>query len=175
MLQLIGITAALGLTAELSAQPLTDEAAIGQLVQDMAASWTAGDGPAFARHFAEEHDYIVWNGYYMPGMNPRANGAAHQQLFDTAYRNTQMFFTLDKVKFIRPELALIHVLGAMSKQGEPRPEHPAVLWTALLERQAGGWKIISFHNSDLEMFRDEATRQRAPLPAEQMYASWYRE
>ncbi|MCO6480705.1 MAG: SgcJ/EcaC family oxidoreductase [Phaeodactylibacter sp.] len=162
-------------TQPLFSQTEADEAAIRGLVQSMADGWTEGSGEKFAAAFADEHDYIVWNGMYFKNFNTQGNAAAHQGLFESVYKDTEHYATVDKVKFIREDIALIHVLAAVVKKGEGRPADPGVLWTGLLEKQEGQWKIISFHNLDLEIFQDEQMRQRAPMPPQVMYASWYAE
>lgn len=159
----------------LFSQTAQDEQAIRDLVATMADAWTEGNGERFAVAFADEHDYIVWNGMYLKGINPQVNAQSHQQIFNTVYKDTEHYATVDKIKFIREDLALIHVLAAVAKKGEGRPENPGVLWSGLLEKQNGAWKILSFHNLDLEVFQDERMRQQSPVPPEVMYASWYAE
>lgn len=150
-----------------------DRDAIEQLLKTMADSWTAGDGQKFASVFADQHDFIVWNGFYFKNTSREMNAKNHQGIFNSIYLNTQHFNKLDKIKFIREDLALIHVLAAVVKQGEERPKDPHVLWSGLLEKTKGDWKIIAFHNLDLEVFENEQMRNNAPMPPEVMYASWY--
>lgn len=157
------------------AQTARDEQAIHDLVQTMADGWTEGSGEKFASVFADEHDFIVWNGLYLKNINPDMNAKSHQGIFNSIYKDTEHYATVDKIRFIREDLALVHVLAAVTKKGEARPEHPDVLWSGLLEKKAGGWKILSFHNLDLEVFQDEQLRQQFPMPPEVVYASWYTE
>lgn len=172
---LIQLIALFVCTNTLFAQSGPDEAAIRSLVKTMADGWTDGNSQKFASVFADEHDYIVWNGIYMKGMNTQSNAAAHQGLFESVYKDTDHHATVDKIRFIREDLALIHVLAAIVPKGENRPTDPQVLWSGLLEKKDGGWKIISFHNLDLEIFENEQMRRSAPMPPEVMYASWYAE
>lgn len=162
-------------SATISAQNQADEQAIRKIVQNLADGWTHGNGAEFAGSFADTHDFIVWNGYYMKNLNPQVNASSHQGLFDTRYKDTRMYSTIDKIKFVREDVALIHVLAAVVNKTESRPKDPEVLWTGILEKNNGQWKIISFHNLDLEIFQDEQMRASAPMPAEVMYASWYSE
>lgn len=162
------------LTVSASAQNATDEGAIQQIVEDMATAWTAGSGEGFARHFANDHDYVVWNGLYMAGASRSENAESHQRIFDTQYKNTEHHATLDKIRFIREDIALIHVYSAIVSAGEGRPENPQVLWSALLEKQSGDWKIIAFHNVDLKIFKDEELRKAIPAPPQALYTNWYK-
>lgn len=161
-------------TLPIAAQPDLDEQAIHGLMQTMADAWTDADGQRFASVFADQHDYIVWSGYYLKNIDRTANGNAHQGLFNSVYRNTRLHVAIDKIKFIREDIALVHVLGAVTPKDAPRPDDPQVLWTSLLEKADGAWRIISFHNLDLEVFQDEQVKAAAPVPPQVMYAGWYR-
>lgn len=160
-------------TSSLLAQNNEDEKAIHDLVQTMSKAWTDGNGEQFASVFADQHDYIVWNGYYMKSFNPQMNAQTHQRIFEGIYKNTQNHVVIDKIKFVKEDVAMIHVLGAISQKGEERPKDPQVLWTSLLTKESGDWKIISFHNLDLEVFQNEGMKKGAPIPVEKMYSSWY--
>lgn len=166
------LLAVLCLSFPLFSQTNADEQAIHEVMQTLSEGWTNGSGEQFASVFADEHDFIVWNGLYNRGMNPKENAAGHQQIFDTMYKNTRLHYVVDKVKFIRDDIALAHVFGAVNSKSESRPKDPQVLWTALLEKQRGNWKIISFHNLDLELFENEEMKKSMP-PAEAIYQSWY--
>ena len=161
------------LSFSIFAQNTQDEQAIRDLVKTMADGWTAGSGEQFASVFADQHDFIVWTGYYMKNSDTKMNARAHQGIFDTMYKDTEHFATIDKIKFIRKDVALIHVLAAVAKKGEGRPANPDVLWTGLLTKDSGKWKIVSFHNLDLEVFENENILKSAPAPPTVMYASWY--
>ncbi len=159
----------------LFAQTPEDKQAIQNLVKTMAEGWTAGSGEQIASVFAAEHDFVVWNGYYMKNMSPKLTTKSFDGILSSIYKDTQHFATIDKIKFIRKDVALIHVFAAIAKKGEGRPADPEVLWTGLLTKENGSWKIVSFHNLDLEVFENEETRKRAPMPTSVMYAGWYSE
>ncbi len=40
----------------------TDEAAIRKIIMELADAWAAGDGAGYASAFADDADFIVWNG-----------------------------------------------------------------------------------------------------------------
>lgn len=161
------------LQLSLFSQSTEDEKAIHQLVQTMTEGWTNGDGEQFASVFADQHDFIVWTGYYLRNIGPNENAAAHQEIFDTFYKDTRLYYVVDKIRFIREDIALIHVFGAVSPKSESRPKDPRVLWTGTMEKADGRWKILSFHNLDLEVYQDDGIKAGAPMSPEIMYASWY--
>lgn len=158
----------------LFAQNNEDQEAIRQVMQTLSEGWTNGSGEQFASVFANDHDFVVWNGLYSKGMTPGENAKGHQQIFDTMYKGTRLHYLVDKIKFIRDDIALVHVFGAVTPKSESRPKDPQVLWSALLEKQSGTWKILSFHNLDLEIFENEEMQKNFP-PAEVLYKSWYTE
>lgn len=160
-------------TMTFNAQSITDEQAISNLIDIMQQGWNSGNGATFASAFAEDHDFIVWNGYYMKHNTISDNARGHQQIFDTFYKDTQLFYTIDKIKFIRKDLALIHVFGAVAPKGNTRPKDPQVLFSAIAEKKDSEWKLISFHNLDLEVFQNEQLMKGAPAAPSVMYANWY--
>ena len=150
---------------------IQDEQALRSIISTLEAGWNAKSGETFSSVFADSHDYIVVNGYYFSNFNKKSNAFAHQGLFDGIYKNVDLKLVVDKISFIRPDLAMIHALGAGIEKGKPVPENPSIIMSVLAEKKNGSWKIISFHNHNLESFKDEA---RAPMPLNVMYASWYK-
>ncbi|MEZ4950175.1 MAG: SgcJ/EcaC family oxidoreductase [Saprospiraceae bacterium] len=149
-----------------------DEKAIRNLAETISKGWSVGSGETFASAFEDHHDFIVWNGYYFKDMMVNQNAKAHTSLFEEVYKDTKLFCTVDKVKFISNDVALMHVFAAVSRD-EERPENPQVLWTGIAHKKDGIWKLVSFHNLDLEVFEDDETKKNSPMPPQVMYASWY--
>ena len=165
--------AILGITTLSFAQNQEDNQAIEQAIENLAIGWKNGDGNTFASSFASVHDFIVWNGFYFKDMKQEANAEAHTNLFKRVYPNTKLYHVIDKIKYIRQDIALVHVLGAVAEKSKPRPTNPQVLYSVILDKSSGEWKIISFHNLDLEVFQDEEIRKNSPMPPQVMYANWY--
>lgn len=166
MLTAISTTAAL-------AQSNTDEQAIQKVISTMETAWNQKSGATYMSVFEDVHDYIVWNGYYFPNITKERNAQAHQALFDGVYRTYDIRLKIDKIKFLRPDLALVHVLGAGYEKGTV-PENPSVLMSIIMEKKAGTWKVISFHNLNLEAFEKKEIADHAPMPLKVMYATWYK-
>ena len=150
----------------------SDKESIYNIVRDMELGWNTNNGKTFARGFAPSHEYIVWNGIYLSNQSKEGNEMAHQGLFDSVYKTTDIRLVVQKMTSIREDLILLHVLGATFEQNTPVPENPKVIITMLLEKKNNNWSIISFHNSDIEIFEPGAIN-RSPVPAEAMYGSWY--
>ncbi|MCB0456640.1 MAG: SgcJ/EcaC family oxidoreductase [Flavobacteriaceae bacterium] len=159
----------------LNAQSKKDEQEITNTIQLLQKGWNAGNGETFASAFSEPHDFIVWNGYYMKNNTVESNAKSHNFIYQKFYKDTQLFYTIDKIKFLSDNIALAHVFGAVVSNTEQRPTDPQVLISMVLQKNNGNWRIVSFHNLDLEVFQNEETKNNAPIPVNVMYASWYAE
>ena len=162
-------------TTTLFAQNEQDEKEVRNLFKTLQEGWNTGSGETFASSFAEPHDFIVWNGYYFKENTIQKNAETHQWIFNTIYKDTQLLYTIDKVKFLSNDIALMHVLGAVTAQNSSRPKDPQVLISIIAQKTNGEWKIVSFHNLDLEAFQNEDIKNQSPVPTSVMYASWYNE
>ena len=165
------------ISAAMSANAQTinkDEQAIRNIVTTMQKGWNEKSGTTFASGFAKVHDYIVINGMYLSAINPEINANAHQGIFNSIYKTTDLELRVDKITFIRPDLALAYVIGATYQHGTPVPENPGGIISMVLEKKNEEWKIISFHNCDIEVSFDPATAAQAPVPPKVMFASWYK-
>lgn len=156
------------------AQTKEDELAIKSIIASMEEGWVQKDGKKFASGFADVHDFIVWNGYYFSNQTKEATATAHQNLFNGPFKTMDIKLNLDKIKFIKADVALTHVIGVGYEKGKDVPKDPGVLMTILLEKKNSKWQIVSFHNLDLEVFQNEEIKKGMPFPAHVMYASWYK-
>ena len=133
-------------TAEvpIAARTMTpDEAAIRENVKQMEAGWNAKSGASFAKPFAADADYVVINGMHITGYD--AIEKNHQQIFDTIYKNTTVTLTVKQIKFLRPDVALVHVSG---HRDSPQSELIAdAIIVMVMTKNDAGWKIASFQNT----------------------------
>src|SRR5215217_3708758 len=86
-----------------------DEAALRESVKQMETGWNTKSGALFAKPFAEDADYVVINGMYIKGR--AAIESAHQRIFDTIYKDTKINLTVKQIRFLRPDVAVVHVNG----------------------------------------------------------------
>jgi uncharacterized protein (TIGR02246 family) len=86
-----------------------DEAAMRESVKQLETGWNTKSGAVFAKPFAEDADYVVINGLYIKG---RATiETAHQRIFDTIYKDTNIKLEVKQIRFLRPDVAVVHVTG----------------------------------------------------------------
>ena len=147
-----------------------DEQAIQNIFSTIQNGWNEKNGEKFASVFADVHDYIVVNGMYFSNFTRQGNAAAHQGLFNGIYKNVNVKLIVDKISFLRPDLALVTAVGGRYTTEKPLPEDPEIIMTVIAEKKNDVWKIISFHNHNL----DSGLKKSSPMPLNIMYASWYK-
>ena len=134
--------------AALAQQPVShekDEAAIRAIIAGLADAWTRGDSDAWGRAFAEDADFTVWNGLYVKGRAAIARG--HAQIFSTIYKDTKLDAHVRSIRFLRDDVAVVHVEGSVVKKGEPSPASPIDCPVLVMTRDKGQWLVAAFQNT----------------------------
>ena len=124
----------------------TDEAALRENVRQMEAGWNAKSGAEFARPFTDDADYVVVNGMQLKGR--AAIAESHQNIFDTFYKATTLSLVVKQLRFLRPDVAVVHVEAVLSGRAEPPRETRARL-TLVMLKDAGAWKITACQNTQV--------------------------
>ena len=119
-----------------------DEAAIRENVKQLETGWNTKSGAAFAKPFAEDADYVVINGMYIKGRAVIAT--AHQQIFDTIYKDTTLTLDVKQIRFLRSDVAVVHVSG--HRDGPGKESHGGML-TLVMTKEQQGWTIVAFQNT----------------------------
>lgn len=124
-----------------------DEAAIRENVRQMEAGWNTKSGSLFAKPFAEDADYVVINGMYFKGRV--AIEKAHQQIFDTIFKNTTVKLSIKQIRFLRPDVAVVHVSGHKDAPENEKHLVSDALVTMVMTRYQQGWTIAAFQNTQV--------------------------
>ena len=120
-----------------------DEAAMRDSVKQMETGWNTKSGPVFAKPFAEDADYVVINGMYIKGRAAIETG--HQRIFDTIYKDTTLSLTVKQIRFLRPDVAVVHVSG--QRVGPGKDLNQEAMITIVMTKQKDGWLIAAFQNT----------------------------
>jgi uncharacterized protein (TIGR02246 family) len=123
-----------------------DEAAIRENVQLLESGWNTGSGTLFAKPFAEDADYVVINGMYLKGQ--AAIQKAHQQIFDTIFKDTTVSLSIKQIRFLRSDVALVHATGHRPAPNRAEPAHNAIV-SMVMTKDKQGWKIAAFQNTQI--------------------------
>lgn len=125
-----------------------DETAIRANVGQIVKGWNAKSGAEFAKPFAEDADYVVINGMYIKGRTVIAE--AHQRIFDTVYKNSTLAYAVEQIRFLRPDVAVVHVSGLLKvTQGDSTQEGNARI-TLVLTKNNDKWEIAAFQNTGVQ-------------------------
>lgn len=122
-----------------------DERALHGMVYQLEQAWNAADGAAFAEPFTEDADFIhILGGYYV---GRSAIEAGHRMIFGTIYKGSTVRFSVEKVRFLRPDVALIFMRQYLQffenghgRELEGRP-------TIVAQQVDGEWKIAALQNT----------------------------
>lgn len=120
-----------------------DEAAMRESVKQLETGWNTKSGALFAKPFAEDADYVIINGMYIKG---RATiESAHQRIFDTIYKDTNISLTVKQIRFLRPDVAVVHVTG--HRDGPTKDLTQDAMLTLVMTKEQHGWTIAAFQNT----------------------------
>lgn len=123
----------------------TDETAIRGIVGQMMNGWNAKNGEQFAAPFAEDADYVVINGSQIKSRTAIAKG--HQNIFDTFYKNSNIKFTTDSIRFLKPDVAVVHVSGVLNVTEGDSTRTTRAKISLVVTKNKDGWEIAAFQNT----------------------------
>jgi uncharacterized protein (TIGR02246 family) len=132
---------------------VADEVAVRDLYRELMDSWNRGSGEAFAAVFTEDGDLVAFDGTHFEG---RAQIAPfHQELFDKWLKGTRLVGRVKDVRFLSPDVALMHAVGSTIMRGKsvPSPERDSIQ-TLVATRQNGEWRLAAFQNTRLRIMRN---------------------
>ena len=125
-----------------------DDAAVRALYQQLMDGWNKGSGKAFASAFTEDGDLVAFDGTHFHG---RAEIVPfHQELFDKWLKGSRLVGQVKDVRFLSPQIALMHAVGStvMSGKSHPDPTRDSIQ-TLIAVQEAGEWRLAAFQNTRL--------------------------
>src|SRR5262245_11218294 len=129
------------------AEPIstTDRTDIEEVIWKLEAAWNAGDGIAFAAPFTKDADFVNIRADRFSGRETIAAG--HDGIFRSIYAGSKNRYTVDSIRLLREDVAVVHVRAEMTVPSGPMTGKHHALYSAVLTRDANGWEIASFHNT----------------------------
>jgi uncharacterized protein (TIGR02246 family) len=139
---------------EKTANP-AEEAAVRALYGELMDGWNHGSGEAFAAAFTEDGDLVAFDGTHFEGREEIA--PFHQELFDRWMKGSRLVGQVKDVRFLSPDVALIHAVGSTVMRGksEPSPERDSIQ-TLVAVRQGEEWRLAAFQNTRVRPMRNVA-------------------
>lgn len=123
----------------------TDYTAIEDVIRILESAWNAADGTAFAVPFAPDADFVTIRAEHFHGQDAIAKG--HDAILHTIYAGSKNRYTVESMRLLRPDVALVHVKSVLNAPQGPLAGQHNALFSAVLIRVATGWQIVSFHNT----------------------------
>jgi uncharacterized protein (TIGR02246 family) len=135
---------------------IADEEAVRDLYKELMDSWNRGSGEDYAAVFTEDGDLVAFDGTHFEGRGEIA--PFHQELFDKWMKGTRLVGRVKDVRFLSPDIALMHAVGSTIMRGksEPSPERDSIQ-TLVAIRQNAQWRLAAFQNTRLRIMRSGIT------------------
>lgn len=139
--------------------PSEDERAVRDLIARGEKAWNASDSVAFAATMAEHVDFLGVLGERYHGREIVASG--HRHIFDTIYKDSRVRYTVECVRFLKPDVAvaIVHqkitshlpqsALASTARQRQMTPDlHDSELRSVVTAVKTGGqWLIVAISNT----------------------------
>lgn len=122
-----------------------DEAAVRKVVSNFAESWNHPGMPGFGDLFANDADFVVITGKWLKGRNEIVS--YHKNLLETYYKGSHLTPEEITVRFVRPEVAIVHARWSASYTEDGKEQKRTALMTITFTKQGTKWLIAAVHNT----------------------------
>ena len=129
---------------------MSAEETIRQVVTELANAWNIGDMKALSSLFAEDGHYVTAAGLWLKGRAVIERELSKSR--PTADKKEAVIITGIEIKFLKPDVALVHNTWEMAGDTVSKDENPSPrkgLFTMILIREKSEWLIAALHNTDL--------------------------
>jgi uncharacterized protein (TIGR02246 family) len=124
----------------------SEERAIRELNAAVEAAWNKHDAPAMDQAFVEDCDLVNVFGEWISGHDKLVK--THTALFAGPLRESYQRMNVEKLRFVRPDVAVIHVRHHNSdRDGKVLPGDEGAMGTVVLAKERGKWWIIAAQNT----------------------------
>jgi uncharacterized protein (TIGR02246 family) len=103
-------------------QPSTEETAVRDVYRQFMEAWNRGSGAALAEVFTQDGDLVGFDGTQLTG--PQEIASFHQRLVDKWLRGSRLVGQVTDVRFLGPDVAVLHAIGGTVLRGRQAP-HPS--------------------------------------------------
>jgi uncharacterized protein (TIGR02246 family) len=129
-----------------TAQTTNDDKPLRAIVQTLEDGWNAGDSAKFASPFMADADYVIVNGQHI--RTRAVIDFGHKQIFGTIYKGSKNKAEIKQIRFLRPDVAVIHVEWNLL-HGEKLENKNRAMNSIVALRNNGKWEIAAFHNTPI--------------------------
>ncbi len=133
------------------ADPGAEGKAIRQLATDWASAWNRRDAAGLAALLVEDVDFVSVLGPKGWGKGRQQFQEAHASMLQTYFAESTWTSREVYIKYLRPDLAIAHVLWSTTgdkvrhvKHGAPREG----IFTWVVEKRDGRWLVVASQNTE---------------------------
>jgi uncharacterized protein (TIGR02246 family) len=132
-------------------QPSAEETAVRDVYQQVMRAWNRGSGSALAALFTEDGHLVGFDGTHLRGR--KEIGPFHQRLFDKWLKGSQLVGQVTDVRFLGPDVAVMHAVGGTVLRGKrrPAPERDSIQTLVTIRQADGDWRVAAFQNTRLRV------------------------
>ena len=119
-----------------------DEDLIRDLVRWLEISWNSSASAGFAAPFSDDADFVtIFGAHYTSRSSVEAN---HRHIFDTIYKESRIAYNVEKIRFVRPDVAIAFVrVRLQMRNGKMLEARPNMVLVKDNER----WQIVCLQNT----------------------------
>ncbi len=116
-----------------------------RMVYQLESSWNAADASSYASVFTDDADFIHILGGYYTGRT--AIEAGHRMIFGTIYKGSTLHLSVEKIRFLRPDIALISLRQFLQFFEDGAPRELEARPMIIAENAEGKWRIAALQNT----------------------------
>jgi uncharacterized protein (TIGR02246 family) len=126
--------------------PRPDAGEVRALYSRLMDGWNRGSADAFAAPFADECDFIAFDGVRFRSREELVR--FHQPLFETHLKGTRLVGNVTDVRFLEPHIAVMHARGGTVPRGKSLParERDSIQTLVAVEYDRK-WRLVAFQNT----------------------------
>jgi len=123
-----------------------DEKAIRELNAAAEAAWNKHDAVAMDQPFIEDCDFVNVFGEWISGHDNLVK--THAFLFAGPLRESYRRFNLEKLRFLRPDVAVVHLRGLNTdRNGKLLEGDEGAMGVLVMVKERGKWWIVAGQNT----------------------------
>ena len=112
------------------------------------AAWNKHDAVAMDQSFVEDCDFVNIFGEWISGHDNLVK--IHTDLFAGPFRESYRRFTVEKIRFVRPDVAIVHVRGRITdRDGKLLEGDQGTIALLVMLKERGKWWIVTGQNTEV--------------------------
>ncbi len=139
-----------------------EERAIREHTAAVEAAWNKHDAAAMDQGFVEDCDFVNVFGEWISGRDKLVK--IHAALFAGPFRESYKRFTVEKIRFVRPEVAIVHVRGRNTdRDGKLLEGDQGTIALLVMLKDRGKWWNVTGQNTEVRPLPEAIKSAEKPL------------